>query len=203
MTPELRKVMGDAAIKAAKSVNYEGAGTVEFLVDKDHNFYFMEMNTRIQVEHPVTEEITNYDLVEEQIKVAAGKEIEQRELIMRGHAIECRINAEDPAHNFRPSAGLIESFHIPGGHSVRVDTHAYAGYRIPPYYDSMIAKLIVRAPTRKEAINRMKRALVEFVVEGVKTTIPYHKQLMEDENFIKGTFNTHYLEEEFEFIPEN
>jgi acetyl-CoA carboxylase biotin carboxylase subunit len=203
MTPELRKVMGDAAIKAAKSVNYEGAGTVEFLVDKDHNFYFMEMNTRIQVEHPVTEEITNYDLVEEQIKVAAGKEIEQRELIMRGHAIECRINAEDPAHNFRPSAGLIESFHIPGGHSVRVDTHAYAGYRIPSYYDSMIAKLIVRAPTRKEAINRMKRALVEFVVEGVKTTIPYHKQLMEDENFIKGTFNTHYLEEEFEFIPEN
>ena len=122
---------------------------------------------------------------------------------MRGHAIECRINAEDPAHNFRPSAGLIESFHIPGGHSVRVDTHAYAGYRIPSYYDSMIAKLIVRAPTRKEAINRMKRALVEFVVEGVKTTIPYHKQLMEDENFIKGTFNTHYLEEEFEFIPEN
>ena len=195
--------MGQAAINAAKSVDYEGAGTVEFLVDKDHNFYFMEMNTRIQVEHPVTEEITNYDLVEEQIKVAAGKEIEQRELIMRGHAIECRINAEDPAHNFRPSAGLIESFHIPGGHSVRVDTHAYAGYRIPPHYDSMIAKLIVRAPTRKEAINRMKRALVEFVVEGVKTTIPYHKQLMEDENFIKGTFNTHYLEEEFEFIPEN
>ena len=203
MTPELREKMGNAAINAAKSVNYEGAGTVEFLVDKNHDFYFMEMNTRIQVEHPVTEEITNYDLVEEQIKVAAGKEIEQRELKMRGHAIECRINAEDPEHNFRPSAGTIEVFHIPGGHSVRVDTHAYAGYRIPPHYDSMIAKLIVSAPSRKEAINRMKRALTEFVVEGIKTTIPYHQQLMEDENFINGTFNTHYLEQEFTYNPDN
>ncbi len=203
MTPELRKAMGDAAVDAAKSVNYEGAGTVEFLVDDDLNFYFMEMNTRIQVEHPVTEEITNYDLVEEQIKVAAGMKLEDKPLKMRGHAIECRINAEDPAHNFRPSAGTITVFHLPGGHSVRVDTHAYAGYRIPPHYDSMIAKLIVSAPTRKEAINRMRRALSEFVVEGIKTTIPYHLQLMDDENFQKGTFNTKYLENEFKYKPEN
>lgn len=202
MTPELREEMGQAAVNAALAVDYEGAGTVEFLVDKDKNFYFMEMNTRIQVEHPVTEEITNYDLVAEQIEIAAGKELEQKDLKMRGHAIECRINAEDPAHNFRPSAGTIKVFHTPGGHSVRVDTHAYAGYRIPPHYDSMIAKLIVSAPTRKEAIKRMKRSLEEFVIEGVKTTIPYHIQLMEDENFKKGTFNTKYLEE-FNFNPEN
>lgn len=202
MTPELREEMGQAAINAALAVDYEGAGTVEFLVDKDKNFYFMEMNTRIQVEHPVTEEITNYDLVAEQIKVAAGQEIEDKELKMRGHAIECRINAEDPAHNFRPSAGEIKVFHLPGGHSVRVDTHAYAGYRIPPHYDSMIAKLIVSAPTREDAIKRMKRSLEEFIIEGVKTTIPYHIQLMEDENFKNGTFNTKYLEE-FEFNPEN
>lgn len=199
MTPELRKKMGQAAINAAKSVNYEGAGTVEFLVDDDLNFYFMEMNTRIQVEHPVTEEITNYDLVGEQIKVAAGADISNYNYKMRGHAIECRINAEDPAHNFRPSAGKITVFHPPGGHSVRVDTHAYVGYNIPPYYDSMIAKLIVSAPTRKDAINRMRRALSEFVVEGVKTTIPYQLQLMNDENFQNGNFNTHYLETSFEF----
>ena len=202
MTPELREEMGQAAVDAALAVDYEGAGTVEFLVDKDKNFYFMEMNTRIQVEHPVTEEITDYDLVAEQIKVAAGHEIEDKELKMRGHAIECRINAEDPAHNFRPSAGTIDVFHLPGGHSVRVDTHAYAGYRIPPHYDSMIGKLIVSAPTRKEAIKRMKRSLEEFVIEGVKTTIPYHIQLMEDENFKKGDFNTKYLEE-FDFNPDN
>ena len=202
MTPELREEMGQAAVDAAISVDYEGAGTVEFLVDKDLNFYFMEMNTRIQVEHPVTEEITNYDLVAEQIKVAAGHKLEDRELKMRGHAIECRINAEDPAHNFRPSAGMIDVFHTPGGHSVRVDTHAYAGYRIPPHYDSMIAKLIVSAPTRKDAISRMKRSLEEFVIEGIKTTIPYHIQLMEDKNFQEGHFNTHYLEE-FQFNPEN
>ncbi|HEX6981807.1 MAG TPA: acetyl-CoA carboxylase biotin carboxylase subunit [Balneolaceae bacterium] len=201
MTPELREKMGQAAISAAKSVNYEGAGTVEFLVDKNHDFYFMEMNTRIQVEHPVTEEITNYDLVEEQIRVAAGQKLKDRDLKMRGHAIECRINAEDPAHNFRPSAGKVEVFHTPGGHSVRVDTHAYAGYRIPPYYDSMIGKLIVSAPTREEAIKRMRRSLSEFIVEGVKTTIPYHLQLMDDENFQKGTFNTKYLEE-FQFNPD-
>jgi acetyl-CoA carboxylase biotin carboxylase subunit len=201
MTPELREEMGQAAINAAKSVDYEGAGTVEFLVDKNKDFYFMEMNTRIQVEHPVTEEITDYDLVAEQIKVAAGQKLEDKELKMRGHAIECRINAEDPAHNFRPSAGTINVFHTPGGHSVRVDTHAYAGYRIPPHYDSMIGKLIVSAPTREDAIKRMKRSLEEFIIEGVKTTIPYHIQLMEDENFKNGTFNTKYLEE-FNFNPE-
>ena len=202
MTPELRKKMGEAAVNAALAVNYEGAGTVEFLVDDDHNFYFMEMNTRIQVEHPVTEEITDYDLVAEQIKAAAGIELEDKPLKMRGHAIECRINAEDPAHNFRPSAGTITVFHPPGGHSVRLDTHAYAGYRIPPHYDSMIAKLIVSAPTRKDAINRMRRALSEFVVEGIKTTIPYHLQLMDDENFQKGTFSTKYLENTFKYDPD-
>ena len=201
MTPNLRERMGKAAINAAKSVDYEGAGTVEFLVDKNHDFYFMEMNTRIQVEHPVTEEITNYDLVAEQIKAAAGKKLKSRTLKMRGHAIECRINAEDPEHNFRPTAGTVTAFHMPGGHSVRVDTHVFQGYKIPPFYDSMIAKLIVSAPTRKEAIARMKRALQEFIVEGIKTTIPYHMQLMEDENFIKGTFNTKYLENEFTFKP--
>ncbi|MGK7371505.1 MAG: acetyl-CoA carboxylase biotin carboxylase subunit [Candidatus Halalkalibacterium sp. M3_1C_030] len=202
MTPELREEMGQAAVDAGLSVDYEGAGTVEFLVDDDLNFYFMEMNTRIQVEHPVTEEITNYDLVAEQIKAAAGLELEDKPLKMRGHAIECRINAEDPAHNFRPSAGTINVFHTPGGHSVRVDTHAYAGYKIPPHYDSMIAKLIVSAPTREDAIKRMRRALAEFIVEGIKTTIPYHLQLMDDENFQKGTFNTKYLENEFKFNPE-
>ncbi|GAA5520780.1 acetyl-CoA carboxylase biotin carboxylase subunit [Aliifodinibius salicampi] len=201
MTPELREEMGQAAIDAAKAVDYEGAGTVEFLVDKDRKFYFMEMNTRIQVEHPVTEEITNYDLVAEQIKAAAGIEMEDREFKMRGHAIECRINAEDPEHNFRPSAGKIKVFHLPGGHSVRVDTHAYADYNIPPHYDSMIGKLIVSAPTREDAIKRMKRSLEEFIIEGVKTTIPYHLQLMDDENFKKGEFNTHYLEE-FDFNPD-
>src|SRR5699024_11157108 len=157
MTPELREEMGQAAINAAKSVNYEGAGTVEFLVDKNKDFYFMEMNTRIQVEHPITEEVTNYDLVAEQLKVADGQVLEDKEFKMRGHAIECRINAEDPEHNFRPSAGTIDVFHLPGGHSVRVDTHAYAGYRIPPHYDSMIGKLIVSAPTREDAIKRMRR----------------------------------------------
>src|SRR5699024_8560954 len=202
MTPELREEMGQAAIDAAKSVDYEGAGTVEFLVDQDHSFYFMEMNTRIQVEHPVTEEITNYDLVEEQIKIADGQKLANRSFKMRGHAIECRINAEDPAHNFRPSAGTITVFHPPGGHSVRLDTHAYAGYSIPPHYDSMIANLIVSAPSREEAINRMRRALSEFVVEGIKTTIPYQLQLMDDKNFQEGNFNTHYLETDFNFNPE-
>jgi len=201
MTPELRKKMGDAAVKAAKAVNYEGAGTVEFLVDKDHDFYFMEMNTRIQVEHPVTEEITNYDLVAEQIKAAAGLKLENKKLKMRGHAIECRINAEDPEYNFRPTAGTITAFHMPGGHSVRIDTHVFQGYKIPPHYDSMIAKLIVSAPTRKEAIARMKRSLNEFIVEGIKTTIPYHIQLMDDDNFVNGTFNTKYLENQFTFNP--
>jgi acetyl-CoA carboxylase, biotin carboxylase subunit len=201
MTPELREKMGNAAVKAGQTINYEGAGTIEFLVDKDHNFYFMEMNTRIQVEHPVTEEITHCDLVAEQIKVAAGQKLNLKPLKMRGHAIECRINAEDPEHNFRPSAGTIDVFHTPGGHSVRIDTHAYSGYRIPPHYDSMIAKLIVSAPTRSEAIKRMKRALEEFIIEGIKTTIPYHLQLMDDENFKTGNFNTHYLESQFKYQP--
>ncbi len=202
MTPEVREKMGQAAVNAGKAINYEGAGTVEFIADKDLNFYFMEMNTRIQVEHPVTEEITWCDLVKEQIRVAAGEKIDDKPLKMRGHAIECRINAEDPAHNFRPSAGKITAFNIPGGHSTRVDTHAYSGYVIPPHYDSMIAKLIVSAPTREEAINRMRRALEEFIIEGIKTTIPYHLQLMDDPNFQSGNFNTQYLEKSFKFNPE-
>ncbi|MDR9387760.1 MAG: acetyl-CoA carboxylase biotin carboxylase subunit [Balneolaceae bacterium] len=202
MTPELRERMGKAAVDAAKAINYTGAGTVEFLVDKDHNFYFMEMNTRIQVEHPVTEEITNYDLVAEQIKVAAGESITVKPLKMRGHAIECRINAEDPAHNFRPSAGTITVYHPPGGHSVRVDTHIYSGYKIPPHYDSMIAKLIVSGRTREEAIKRMKRALQEFILEGIVTSIPYHIQLMDDPNFLAGDMYTRYLEDEFTFKPD-
>lgn len=202
MTPEVREKMGNAAVNAGKAINYEGAGTVEFIVDKDLNFYFMEMNTRIQVEHPVTEEITFTDLVKEQIIAASGGKITTKPYKMRGHAIECRINAEDPGKNFRPSAGTITTFNIPGGRSVRVDTHAYSGYTIPPYYDSMIAKLIVSAPTREEAIQRMKRALEEFVIEGVKTTIPYHLQLMNDPGFMKGEFNTQYLETSFKFNPE-
>lgn len=202
MDPELREEMGQAAIRAAESVQYEGAGTIEFLLDKDRKFYFMEMNTRIQVEHPVTEEVTDYDLIRSQIEVAAGLPLRRKPLKMRGHSIECRINAEDPAHGFRPSAGKITVFHPPGGHSVRVDTHAYSGYVVPANYDSMIAKLIVSAPTRLEAIARMSRALDEFIIEGIKTTIPYHKQLMRDPGFIKGEFNTHYLEKQFKFDPE-
>lgn len=202
MTPELREKMGNAAVNAAKAVNYEGAGTVEFLVDDDRNFYFMEMNTRIQVEHPVTEEITGIDLIEQQIRVAAGEKIDLTPITFSNHSIECRINAEDPEFNFRPSAGKITVFHPPGGLGVRLDTHAYAGYKIPPYYDSMIAKLIVSAPTREQAISKMKRALEEFVIEGIKTTIPYHIQLMDDENFLKGDFDTKYLERAFKFTPE-
>ena len=194
--------MGQAAIRAAESVQYEGAGTIEFLLDKDRNFYFMEMNTRIQVEHPVTEEVTDYDLIRCQIEVAAGLPLRRKPLKIRGHSIECRINAEDPANGFRPSAGKITVFHTPGGHSVRVDTHAYSGYVVPPNYDSMIAKLIVSAPTREEAVARMSRALDEFIIEGIKTTIPFHKQLMRDPGFIKGEFNTHYLEKQFKFDPE-
>lgn len=202
MTTEVREKMGQAAVNAGKAINYEGAGTVEFIADQDLNFYFMEMNTRIQVEHPVTEEIAFCDLVREQIIAANGGKIKTKPYKLRGHAIECRINAEDPAHNFRPSAGLITSFNIPGGRSVRVDTHAYAGYSIPPNYDSMIAKLIVSAPTRDEAIKKMRRALEEFVIEGVKTTIPYHQQLMDDPGFLKGEFNTQYLENTFKFNPD-
>lgn len=194
MTPELREKMGEAAIKAALAVKYEGVGTVEFLVDKHRNFYFMEMNTRIQVEHPVTEEVINYDLIKEQIKIAAGIPISGKNYYPSMCAIECRINAEDPYNGFRPSPGKITVLHVPGGHGVRVDSHIYAGYVIPPNYDSMIAKLITIAQTREEAINTMERALSEFVVEGVKTTIPFHQQLMRNEDFRKGNYTTKFLE---------
>jgi acetyl-CoA carboxylase biotin carboxylase subunit len=193
MTEELRTRMGEAAIRGALAVRYEGAGTIEFLVDKYRNFYFMEMNTRIQVEHPVTEEVIEYDLIKEQIKVAAGIPISGKSYIPKMHAIECRINAEDPCHDFRPSPGKITTLHVPGGHGVRVDTHIYSGYVIPPYYDSMIAKLITVAQTREEAIATMERALSEFVVEGIKTTIPFHQQMLKDPNFLSGDFNTQYL----------
>src|SRR5678809_784149 len=194
MTPELREAMGTAAKKAASAIGYEGVGTVEFLVDKHRNFYFMEMNTRIQVEHPITEEVINYDLVKEQIKIAAGIPISGKNYIPDMHAIECRINAEDPYNNFRPSPGRITVLHQPGGHGVRVDSHAYAGYVIPPYYDSMIGKLITIARTREEAIDTMYRALSEYVIEGIKTTIPFHLQLMQNERFRSGDFNTNFLE---------
>ncbi len=193
MTPSLRKKMGEAAIAAGKSINYEGVGTVEFLVDKHRNFYFMEMNTRIQVEHPVTEEVIDHDLIKEQIKVAAGEKIDGKNYFPKMHAMECRINAEDPFNDFRPNPGKITSFHSAKGQGVRVDTHVYAGYTVPPYYDSMIAKLICKAQTREECIRKMKRALNEFIVEGIKTTVPFHKQLMEDEDFINGNFNTGFL----------
>ena len=193
MTDELREAMGQAAIKAALAVSYEGVGTVEFLVDKHKNFYFMEMNTRIQVEHPITEEVINYDLIREQILVAAGVPISGKNYYPQLHAIECRINAEDPANNFRPSPGKITNLHIPGGHGVRVDSHVYAGYTIPPNYDSMIAKLITVAQTRDEAINKMYRALSEFVIEGIKTTIPFHLKLMQDQKFIEGDYTTKFM----------
>ena len=194
MTKKLRDEMGKAAIKAAEAVKYEGVGTVEFLVDKNRNFYFMEMNTRIQVEHPVTEEVVDYDLIREQIKVAAGVEISGKNYFPQLHAIECRINAEDPFNDFRPSPGLITNFHSPGGHGIRIDTHVYANYAIPPFYDSMIAKLITVAQTREEAIEKMKRALDEFVIEGVHTTIPFHKKLMCEEAFVKGDYTTNFMD---------
>ena len=194
MTDELRERMGTAAIKAAQAINYESVGTIEFLVDKHRNFYFMEMNTRIQVEHCVTEEVINYDLIKEQIKIAAGEHVSGRNYYPQMHAIECRINAEDPYNDFRPSPGKITVLHQPGGHGVRVDSHVYAGYVIPPYYDSMIAKLISVAQTRAEAIDTMHRALSEYVIEGVKTTIPFHLQLMQNEDFRSGNFTTKFLE---------
>jgi acetyl-CoA carboxylase biotin carboxylase subunit len=194
MTQELREKMGQAAIKGAEAIKYEGAGTVEFLVDKNGDFYFMEMNTRIQVEHPITEEVTDYDLIKEQIKVAAGEYISGRNYYPQRHAIECRINAEDPSNDFRPSPGKITNLHFPGGHGVRVDSHVYAGYTIPPYYDSMIAKLIVSAQTREEALIKMKRALQETVIEGIKTTIPFHIKLMDDPQFKAGNFTTKFME---------
>lgn len=194
MTTELRRLMGEAAKKAAAAINYESVGTVEFLVDKNRNFYFMEMNTRIQVEHCVTEEVINFDLIKEQIKIAIGERITGKDYFPEMHAIECRINAEDPYNDFRPSPGKITTLHQPGGHGVRVDSHIYDGYVIPPYYDSMIGKLITMAQTREEAIDTMYRALSEYVIEGVKTTIPFHLQLMQDPRFRSGNFNTKFLE---------
>ncbi|OJJ21519.1 acetyl-CoA carboxylase biotin carboxylase subunit [marine bacterium AO1-C] len=198
MTPELREKMGQAAIQAAQAIKYEGVGTVEFLVDKYNNFYFMEMNTRIQVEHPITEEVTDFDLIKEQIKIAAGIEISGKNYTPNLYSMECRINAEDPTKGFRPSPGKITNLHIPGGHGVRVDSHIYAGYEIPPFYDSMIAKLIVTAQTREETLVRMKRALQEFVIEGIKTTIPFHIKLMDDPEFKAGNFTTAFLND-FDF----
>ena len=198
MTPELRERMGSAAVLAAESINYEGAGTVEFLLDKHGDFYFMEMNTRIQVEHPITEEVTDFDLIKEQIKVAAGEPVSGQNYTPKMYAMECRINAEDPSHGFRPSPGKITDLHLPGGHGVRVDSHVYAGYSIPPNYDSMIAKLIVSAQSREEVLVRMKRALEEFVIEGIKTTIPFHIKLMDDAIFKTGDFTTKFLDD-FDF----
>ncbi|GGG94572.1 acetyl-CoA carboxylase biotin carboxylase subunit [Polaribacter pacificus] len=195
MTDELREAMGQAAVKASEFIKYEGAGTVEFLVDKHRNFYFMEMNTRIQVEHPITEQVIDFDLIREQILVAAGVPISGKNYLPQLHSIECRINAEDPYNNFRPAPGKITTFHAPGGHGVRIDTHVYAGYSIPPNYDSMIAKLITTAQTREEAINKMKRALDEFVIEGVKTTIPFHRQLMDDKDYLSGNYTTKFMED--------
>lgn len=195
MTDELREKMGQAAILAAEAVKYEGVGTVEFLVDKHRDFYFMEMNTRIQVEHTITEEVINYDLVKEQIKLASGTKISGRNYYPKMHAIQCRINAEDPDRNFAPCPGIITDYHAPGGHGIRVDTHAYAGYMIPPYYDSMIAKLITVAQTRDEAITKMERALDEYIIEGVKTTIPFHRKLMKNEKFRAGDFTTKFMED--------
>jgi len=201
MTPSLRKKMGEAAVKAAKYIKYEGAGTVEFLVDKHRNFYFMEMNTRIQVEHPITEQVIDYDLIYEQIKVAAGIPISGKNYFPKLYSIECRINAEDPYKDFRPSPGKITTLHIPGGHGIRVDTHVYAGYVIPANYDSMIAKLITTAQTREVAISKMRRALDEFVIEGIKTTIPFHRQLMDSPDYIAGNYTTKFMED-FELQPE-
>lgn len=198
ITDDLRKRMGEAAIKGAEAIAYEGAGTIEFLVDKNRDFYFMEMNTRIQVEHPITEEVTDFDLIKEQIKVAAGEKISGKNYFPKLYAMECRINAEDPANGFRPSPGKIVNLHLPGGKGVRIDSHVYAGYVIPPNYDSMIAKLIVSAQTRAEVIVRMKRALEEFVIDGIKTTIPFHLALLEDPEFNAGNFTTKFLDD-FDF----
>lgn len=194
VSQELREKMGQAAVKGASFIKYEGAGTVEFLLDKHGKFYFMEMNTRIQVEHPITEEVTDYDLIKEQIKVAAGIEVSGKHYYPKMYSMECRINAEDPKNGFRPSPGKITNLHLPGGHGVRVDTHVYSGYTIPPNYDSMIAKLIVSAQSREEVVTRMKRALEEFIVEGINTTIPFHIKMMEDEVFKSGQFNTSFLD---------
>ena len=195
MTDKLREQMGEAAVKAAEYIKYEGAGTIEFLVDKHRKFYFMEMNTRIQVGHPITEQVIDYDLIREQILVAAGVPISGKNYLPKLHSIECRINAEDPYNNFRPSPGKITTLHTPGGHGVRMDTHVYSGYSIPPNYDSMIAKLITTAQTREEAINKMKRALDEFVIEGIKTTIPFHRQLMDHPDYLAGNYTTAFMDD--------
>ena len=195
MTPALRKKMGEAAVKAAEYIKYEGAGTIEFLVDKNKNFYFMEMNTRIQVEHPITEQVIDYDLIHEQIKVASGEMISGKNYFPKLHSIECRINAEDPYNDFRPSPGVISTLHFPGVHGIRLDTHVYSGYVIPPHYDSMIAKLITTAQTREGAISKMKRALEEFIIEGVKTTIPFHLKLMSHPDYVKGNYTTKFMED--------
>ena len=202
MTDKLREQMGQAAVKASEFIGYEGAGTVELLVDKNRNFYFMEMNTRIQVEHPITEQVIDYDLIKEQIKVAAGVKISGHNYYPKLHSIECRINAEDPYENFRPSPGKITNLHLPGGHGIRIDTHVYSGCSIPPNYDSMIAKLIVTAQNRSEAIEKMRRALDEFIIEGIKTTIPFHRQLMDDLRYIKGDYTTKFMEN-FEINSKN
>ncbi|RMZ58145.1 acetyl-CoA carboxylase biotin carboxylase subunit [Chryseobacterium nematophagum] len=194
MTDELREKMGEAAVKAAEFIGYEGVGTIEFLVDKHRNFYFMEMNTRIQVEHPITEQVIDYDLIREQILLAAGTPISGINYYPKLHSIECRINAEDPYNDFRPSPGKITRLNIPGGHGVRVDTHVYSGYTIPSNYDSMIAKLITTAQTREEAIAKMRRALEEFYIEGVKTTIPFHRQLMDNDDYLSGNYTTKFME---------
>ena len=195
MTKKLRDEMGKAAVKAAEYIKYEGVGTVEFLVDKNRKFYFMEMNTRIQVEHPITEQVIDYDLIREQIMVAAGVKISGKNYMPQLHSIECRINAEDPFNDFRPSPGKITNLHLPGGHGIRIDTHVYSGYTIPPNYDSMIAKLITTAQTREEAIDKMKRALDEFVIEGIKTTIPFHRKLMDSQAYIEGNYTTKFMED--------
>ena len=195
MNDTLRAKMGEAAVKAAEYIKYEGAGTVEFLVDKNQNFYFMEMNTRIQVEHPITEQVIDFDLIREQILVASGVRISGKNYIPKLHSIECRINAEDPFDNFRPSPGKISTLHFPGGHGIRLDTHVYSGYTIPPHYDSMIAKLITTAQTREEAISKMKRALDEFIIEGIKTTIPFHSKLMEHSDYLSGNYTTKFMDD--------
>lgn len=194
---ELREKMGTAAVKGAKSVQYEGAGTIEFLVDKTKNFYFMEMNTRIQVEHPVTEQVVGMDLIKLQLRTAAGERLRKKAFTPKGHAIECRINAEDPEHDFRPCPGVISSFHMPGGYGVRVDTHCYTGYTIPPHYDSLIAKLIVVAPSRHEAILKMAGALEEFTIEGIQTTLPFHRRVMRNEIFKSGIYDTSFIERDY------
>ncbi len=196
LNEKLRNEMSAMAVKLSKAVRYEGAGTVEFIMDKNKKYYFMEMNTRVQVEHPVTEEVTGFDLIKEQIRVAAGEKttIPRKDLKLRGHAIECRINAEDPANNFTPSPGLIAEYNVPGGHGIRVDTHVYKGYKIPPYYDSMIAKIISHGSDRKDAISKMRRALSEFVIEGVKTTIPLHMSILDNDNFISNHYSTHFID---------